>query len=177
MKKNSSAPLFFPEKLDSDLTVSKKIVDDIESSESQRNAVNNLLQPQTASSTDKRHHHHQIAPGDAQKANDTKMGRNEWPSFKPETDTGHKVNFAPSSPHRNFKYRIVTDPVPLQHQHQQQPQQQQQPRAYIAVSLIAPKDIDGDDDIVLEDELRRLKPWRENEDPYEALRWSKRDER
>lgn len=61
--------------------------------------------------------------------------------------------------HHQFEYRVVTD-RPFVHS--------KTPKAYIAVSLIAPKPIESqEDDFFLENELRELKPWPLHQDYQE----------
>lgn len=72
--------------------------------------------------------------------------------------------------HRQFEYRVVTD-RPFIHS--------KTPKAYIAVSVIAPKPMEPqDDDFLLESELRQLKPWplRQDYQDMEPLqtRWAKK---
>lgn len=72
--------------------------------------------------------------------------------------------------HRQFEYRVVTD-RPFVHS--------KTPKAYIAVSLIAPKPMEPqEDDFFLENELRQLKPWPMRQEYQEAdhiqPRWIKK---
>ncbi|KAI4468600.1 hypothetical protein MML48_2g00014078 [Holotrichia oblita] len=67
---------------------------------------------------------------------------------------------AKSSFPRNFAYHRVTG-NPLYHNNLNN-----NPKAYIAVSVIAPKPINDrptDDELILENELRELKPWTHNQ--------------
>lgn len=72
--------------------------------------------------------------------------------------------------YRNFEYRVVTD-RPYLHS--------KTPKAYIAVSLIAPKPLESEEeDLLLEHELRQLKPWQHsrefpNLEPFHT-RWAKK---
>lgn len=72
--------------------------------------------------------------------------------------------------HRQFEYRVVTD-RPFVHS--------KTPKAYIAVSVIAPKPMEPqEDDFFLENELRQLKPWPLQQEYQEAEpiqpRWIKK---
>lgn len=104
---------------------------------------------------------------------DTKLKTNSWPEFK-QTDQQYgsvrtsyeqdyfdenmsHMKYQPEqfpvnrNRHRQFEYRVVTD-RPFVHS--------KTPKAYIAVSLIAPKPMHPqEDDFLLENELRQLKPW------------------
>lgn len=105
------------------------------------------------------------------RANDWQEYNNE--NYAPYLDTQREKIIKYPRQHENgnnyrgFEYRVVTD-RPLQHH-------SKSPKAYIAVSLIAPKPIESDEDLILENELRQLKPWphRQQIEPYQ-MRWMKK---
>lgn len=79
------------------------------------------------------------------------------PNHKPDyfSEDIPQIKYQPVSinrnQHRQFEYRVVTD-RPFVHS--------KTPKAYIAVSVIAPKPMEPqEDDFFLESELRQLKPW------------------
>lgn len=97
-------------------------------------------------------------------------------NYAPYLDARQRDTIAYARPrenadYRGFEYRVVTD-RPLHHHSNGQ-------KAYIAVSLIAPKPIEADeDDMVLENELRQLKPWPHRPDmPYHQMRWMKKNKK
>ncbi|XP_031327318.1 uncharacterized protein LOC116173859 [Photinus pyralis] len=123
-----------------------------------------------------------ILNGDKQRPTPNKaeeaLKTNKWPDFetegklvyKPNDDLGHQNvdssrynwqsggNSGSKSYPRNFAYHRVTG-NPLYHSNLDK-----NPKAYIAVSVIAPKPLRPalQDDIILENELRQLKPWNSN---------------
>lgn len=86
--------------------------------------------------------------------------------YQPQPLTGNRNR------HRQFEYRVVTD-RPFVHS--------KTPKAYIAVSLIAPKPMESqENDFLLESELRQLKPWALQQD-YQDVdnlqgRWVKKSQ-
>lgn len=118
---------------------------------------------------------------------ENKLKSNNWPDLYGSVRQNHKqdyfaeevppIKYQPPqpgainrNPHRQFEYRVVTD-RPFVHS--------KTPKAYIAVSVIAPKPMEPqEDDFFLENELRQLKPWplRQEYQEAEALqpRWIKK---
>lgn len=106
----------------------------------------------------------------------TALETNKWPQFEPEARILYKPESESESQNtklskypwqnenksgsktypRNFAYHRVTG-HPLYHANFDK-----NPKAYIAVSVIAPKPLHSrpqDEDLILENELRQLKPW------------------
>lgn len=177
----------FSDNIDEDLQVSKRIVDDIEETRAEdhlHNKESKRRRDDTQADSKQTvygsilHDPEEYVSTRTTQSNEKGLGlknlteikpkTNSWPEFK-QTDQQYgsirtsyeqdyfdeNMKFQPDqlnrNRHRQFEYRVVTD-RPFVHS--------KTPKAYIAVSLIAPKPMHPqEDDFLLESELRQLKPW------------------
>lgn len=167
--------------IDNDLQKSKRILDEIDKTPSNSTAPKNNISANEKKSHTPEHREyinskqkvHDYIHADAeQRQTDMK----KWPPFdetfasnQPQRQTEHNLELIPHSqnvnnngadptkvsyPH-NFAYHRVTG-KPLYHHTNSN---SKGPKAYIAVSVIAPKNPIERDEMNLENELRQLKPW------------------
>ncbi|XP_068894301.1 uncharacterized protein [Tenebrio molitor] len=145
------------ENIDSDIMASKKIIEDLQHTEgkTESKVINSLIPPISITKKQKE-----------RTSNKTENFQihNEWPIFQSGLKLNKETpeNYRPQSSSqktypKTFAYHRVTGRPLYLHKN---------PKAYIAVSVIAPKPISTrskDDDLILEKELRQLKPWTHNQ--------------